>query len=307
MRAHRQSPQADGPRGSAGRAAGARRGVAGGIEADCRRRGFALVELLIVVLMAALMVAIVLPVLAGAGREGRKTACADNLNLAYRGLRQYADAYGGAFPTRGFGANSERFDLIGWRLNREVASAGSNSRNLFLAVRLRFVAPAALVCPNTADEPAARGAAGTEYYDFNVGSGDQYRCRLSYGYHLQFGDRGPGTRGYPLTKDSHPAMAVLADRTPCVTYSGSPYGAGTQADACGIPAGLSADQANSLNHEQRGQNVASVSGRVEWVTAPTAGVDGDNIYTVWSGSDRRGGVIALDSMPRGPDDSFLVP
>ncbi|KKL65082.1 hypothetical protein LCGC14_2158550, partial [marine sediment metagenome] len=164
-----------------------------------------------------------------------------------------------------------------------------------------------LICPNTEDEPAGLRSAVGRHHDFNVGNGGKYKNRLSYSYHLQFTDRKDGTRGYPLRLDSHPLMAVLADRTPLLGYPGAPAGDGVLAGFCGLPAGMTAEGANSLNHEQQGQNVARVAGHVSWVAAPTAGVDGDNIYTVWDGPDRGGGDIALQSMPRGPTDSFLVP
>ena len=102
-------------------------------------------------------------------------------------------------------------------------------------------------------------------------------------------------------------MAVLADRTPCIRYTGLPYGSGTYSIDIGLPPGRPARRANSLNHAGRGQNVAFVDGRVRWAPTPTVGPGGDNIYTVWAGGDRSGGRIAPGSMPRGPTDSFLVP
>jgi hypothetical protein len=100
---------------------------------------------------------------------------------------------------------------------------------------------------------------------------------------------------------------VLADRTPCVPHRGDAYGDGSHAAGAAIPPGRPASRVNSFNHGGRGQNVGFVGGQVSWATVPTVGPEGDNIYTVWLGEDRRGGVISLHSMPKGPTDSFLVP
>ena len=268
---------------------------------------FTLVETLAAVSAAGLLVAVVLPTFSHCRARTRRAMCSRNLHLALTGLSAYAEAHRGAFPTCGYGPGTKRFDVIGWRLTQPRTLAHSNSRNLFLAVRLGFVNPAALVCPDTQDAPAWPGPLGKRHYDFNVGNGDLYTNRLSYSYHLQFRHRSVMQRGYPLTTASEPGMAVLADRNPCLRYSGRPWGAGTAADSVGIPPGLVAAAANSRNHAGRGQNVAFIDGRVQWAAAPTVGLGGDNIYTAWSGSDHADGTITHLSMPRGPTDSFLVP
>ena len=285
-----------------------------------RPRGFTLIELIFVVALIALLVTMLLPVLAETRWQGRRAGCMGNLKSATNGLLTYANTADnrGRLPTRGFGWDTQRFDLIGWDLTVEAAGTNvhSNSRNLFLAVRLRHLQPAALVCPNTNDEPAALGGSGDTYYDFNVGNGADYRSKLSYSHHLQFGDRDADTPGYPLTNASDSRMAVLADRTPCASYPGIAAGTGCFADTVGIPAGASASEIRSHNHDDRGQNVAFMDARVEWHTTATVGPDEDNIYTVWDDADhdgqwqpdeRKNGIISEASMPAGQMDCFLVP
>jgi hypothetical protein len=254
------------------------------------------------------LVVVILPALARSGWQRRRAGCAVNLSRATTGMLLYAQDNHGAFPSRGFGPRTRRFDVVGHRAWRRVWLDHNNSRNLFLAVRLKYVTPESLICPETEDRPAPLGVGDTRYYDFNVGNGWEYVSLFSYSYHLQFRRRDPDTPGYPLTSRSHPLMPLLADRTPLLTYaSGKMWGSGCVSDGCGVPVGVAADRANSRNHRQTGQNVARVAGNVEWADAPTAGVDGDNIYTVWDGPDRAAGAIHLNSMPRGPTDSFLVP
>ena len=272
-----------------------------------RLRGFTFVEMLAAVSAAGVLVAVVLPTLGSRRAKTRRAVCTRNLQLASSGLSAYAQAYGGALPTCGYGPGTKRFDVIGWRFTQRRSLAHSNSRNLFLAVRGLFVDPAALICPETDDQPAWLGPPTRPYHDFNVGHGDYYTNRFSYSYHLQFRDRSIGERGYPLTTASEPGMAVLADRNPCLSYSGRAWGSGSAADSVGAPPGVDASAANSRNHAGRGQNVAFLDGHVRWAAAPTVGPDGDNIYTVWFGSDRANGEITYRSMPRGRTDCFLVP
>ena len=209
------------------------------------RSAFTFPELVIVAAAAGVLVAVVCPTLSRCRSLTRRAGCQRNLTLALHGLRLYAEDHGGAFPTCGFGAGTRRFDVIGWRLTRRVRVAHSNSRNLFLAVRVGFVRPGMLICPATEDVPASPGPPARPYHDFNVGRGPDYRNKLSYSYHLQFRRRSRAAEGYPLTTRSDPSLAVLADRTPCVRYPGAGYGSGTMARCVGIPAGVSARRANS--------------------------------------------------------------
>lgn len=280
-----------------------------------RYTGFTLVELLIVVSIIALLITMVLPALGRVRFLTRRAVCAANLNGAVKGLNLYTGEYEGKFPTCGYGPRTTRFDVIGAYKDRWLETADSNSRNLFLAVRPSetgqreaFISPDSLLCPATDAVPADVASPGDNapYYDFNVGTKENYKSKLSYSYHLQFSKRNNGPRGYPLVQASHSDMAVLADKNPNVLYPGETVNGGVKASKIEI-----AEKPNSPNHEHEGQNVAYKDGRVEWQTVPTAGVENDNIYTVWSGSgddqDKVGGTIDAASMPAGRTDSFLVP
>lgn len=271
-----------------------------------RATAMSIVEALAVAAMLAVGAVLVLPVLGGLRLRIDQGSCRRQLQLASAALRQYASANAGAFPTCGYGPGTVDFSVIGWNVDQQARQANSNSRNLFLAVRLKYVQPRMLVCPATDDEPAPLRGAGSTYHDFAVGSGQGYRNRLSYSYHLQFAGR-KGQPGCPIRADSPPGMALLADRSPMLVYPGGPVGGGTVAQYVGLPAATPAEWANSFNHNCAGQNVAFVDGRVLWFDRPTAGVDDDNIYTVWLGPDRQGGDVDRASMPQGPTDSFLVP
>ncbi|HET6428705.1 MAG TPA: type II secretion system protein [Phycisphaerae bacterium] len=270
--------------------------------------GMTLVEQACVLACSGVLVAVILPALARSGWQARRAGCAANLSRAAGGMLLYASDNGGAFPQVHVGPKVWRFDVIGLQAWRAFPHGISNSRNLFHAVRLEYVTPASLICPDTEDRPAPLHVNGKACHDFAVGHGADYVGRFSYSYHLQFSRRSDGVPGYPLTASADPAMALLADRTPFVAYtSGLKCGDGCSADACGVPVGIAAQRANSRNHRQAGQNVARITGAIEWADAPAVGVAGDNIYTVWAGEDRSAGRIDIQSMPAAPTDSFLVP
>lgn len=296
-------------------------------------RGFTVIELVAVVAIIALLATMLLPVLGQVRWVARRSVCMGQLRSAIDGLLSYASSASnkGYLPTRGF--KDTQFDVIGRALTSErglvivldewqYRPADSNSRNLFLAVRLKHIQPGLLVCPNTEDKPAATASEGQTHYDFDVDVAGTYESKLSYSYHLQFTDRDDGTPGYPLTNSSDTRMAVLADRNPFVIYRDADgntnrlSGGGFEAVDVSIPTGVLASGVNSPNHDGRGQNVAFRDGRVKWTEAPTVGPDArmisgqdhsDNIYTVWDDDDHTDGTIAGDSMPEHELDCFLVP
>ncbi|KKL08452.1 hypothetical protein LCGC14_2575730, partial [marine sediment metagenome] len=168
---------------------------------------FTLIELLVVVAIVTLLVTIIMPTLGRALVLARRAICGTNLASAVKGMALYGTENNAKFPNRGY-RDTTRFDVIGADLKNDPDSANSNSRNLFLAVRLGFINPDLLNCPATEDEPVdLTNSDGDIYYDFNCGTGSSYKSKLSYSYHLQFLSHEGGPRGYPLLQKSSADMA----------------------------------------------------------------------------------------------------
>ena len=65
------------------------------------RRGFTLVELLVVIAVVAVLAAMLLPVLSRARESARKAACQSNLRQIGTAFRLYASDYDGLYPCNG--------------------------------------------------------------------------------------------------------------------------------------------------------------------------------------------------------------
>jgi hypothetical protein len=63
---------------------------------------------------------------------------------------------------------------------------------------------------------------------------------------------------------------------------------------------------NSYNHEREGQNVGYRDGSVAWATTPSAGPDGDNIWT-YGGSGVDNVTNLITAHPASRRDSFMFP
>lgn len=64
-----------------------------------RRRGFSLIELLVVISIIAILVGMLMPALAAARNAAVKIACASNLRQIGMGVQMYCDQFNDMFPT----------------------------------------------------------------------------------------------------------------------------------------------------------------------------------------------------------------
>ncbi|MCL4693566.1 MAG: prepilin-type N-terminal cleavage/methylation domain-containing protein [Candidatus Hydrogenedentes bacterium] len=65
-----------------------------------RKRGFSLIELIVVIAIIAILMALILPALARARESARRTVCASNLKQMGEIFRMFADEYDGDWPPR---------------------------------------------------------------------------------------------------------------------------------------------------------------------------------------------------------------
>lgn len=292
-----------------------------------RRVGFTLVELVVLLSMAAVLLAVFVPYVRFSREQSHRLTCTDNLRQLNAALRHYVGVNDGYFPRVVYDAESrpDAWTAFTGADDGDAFASGSGvmandvTASLWLLVREGMLqSTGVFVCPSTSDrrdpltddlgqrvEPRQRG---------------NFRGRenLSYSYAQPFSS----APGYRLNEFRDPYFVLLADRNPG-------RAGGADVTAVRWDDGPSRRRwGNSRNHGGAGQSVLYASGVVEFVDSPFVGARydpaspaGDNIYTAllrrgpgreWpTGSDlpppSSPGVIGEDVGPAWGNDTFLVP
>jgi len=276
-----------------------------------KKKGFTLVELLVVIAIIALLMGILMPALARVRQIAFRMVCGTNLSGIGKAMLIYSNDYDDELPRAG-GRNSTWNTIIpSWlAANRFTAyglaadgsgGTGTISSCFYLLVKYAEVTPKSFICKGdsgtTEFKPADEGAGDRELIDlWDFGPEATKHC--SYSYHLPFGL-------YALTTSSEPGMAVAADRNP---FIGSPAAEAKDLTLFNPDGGRETIKVgNAITHQEDGQNVLFLDGHVGFEKVSFCGINDDNIYTYWDGSDiRRGGLPTLASLPGDRTDSLLV-
>ena len=237
-------------------------------------------EMIAVAAMVLIGVSLAIPVLTNTREEAMRLACQSNLSTAGRAFFQYASDNIGNMP-RGLIAPNSTWYNIGHTTN-DIQPVKSNSANLYLIARNRYIDPSNLVCPSYTY--AAKGMTA-DMYDWPDAQS------VSYSYQNQFAKD-------PLKIQNSPRMVVLADRNPRFNIAN-----GTRQRL--IYLNRKPDSAPSLNHTDHGQNVLFADGSAWWANHPvmdTGMLSSDNIWLADGVEEYNG-----NETPSSANDVFLVP
>ena len=279
------------------------------------KKGFTLVELLVVVWILMLLVALIMPALSKAREAAQRAACAANLSSIGRAMIIYCNDNNRKYPRAGY------FGLSGWSTRGYTVNFDSKGRpwgpeddatitsSLYLLVKYADVTPSRFVCGG---DEWARAFDISKLMNFEGGRdkrglwdfGDTPGQHCSYAYHMPYmferlddgNDMDDGNDivmdSYSLSSESDPESPVCADRNPYLDRNAESYidGADPYEDAPwwnrNYVVGCYEDPdltGNSALHKREGQNVLFVGGHVKFCKYPNVGIYNDNIWKCWRG------------------------
>jgi prepilin-type N-terminal cleavage/methylation domain-containing protein/prepilin-type processing-associated H-X9-DG protein len=274
-----------------------------------KRKGFTLVELLVVITIIGMLAALLLPAVYQALELANRASCANQLRQIGQAAHTYATSHRQRWPDA-FTSESKEWGDVGNTRSDQVATddyatisnpdqeptdnqgtpIDSNTANLWRLITSQGLTPDIFVCPSTKMQSDKRVVRYDTVRDF---AGENF---VSYSYQNVFG-------AYALTETGAAqatALAVAADANPMRRdfWSGASGGVNDGATDLKLnenPKFIESDttepwndsktdgitdawQLNSPNHKFEGQNVLYLDGHVEWQSHPYCGPQFDNIW-----------------------------
>ena len=272
-----------------------------------KRKGFTLVELLVVIGIIALLVSILMPALSKAREMAKRIKCSSNLKQCGIAFALYQLDFDESYPYHGPLSKSKGFGY--WeRSNRwkEKGLAGvhkdtwgSVMRSLYLTVKYNDMVPEVFVCPSSNETPLDFADA----IENNTSQPDSWSDLGSWmnESHFSYAYNDPWNRRFSSSQATA-SHAIMADQSPKFDGSGdndvegdvkNPDGVAQEdADVSYLITGVDEDTdfqddvggmiLNSPNHGFHGQAVLYGDSHVKYRRKAICGMGNDNIYSFWS-------------------------
>jgi len=269
---------------------------------NARRRGSALVAMIVLISLAAFGAGLLLPAIGKSRETANRVKCASNLRQIGMAIQLYASDNRGAYPRTKFVAADKVIPDVtnGGADSADPFAAGNTvpancvPSAIFLLLRTEDIASAVFVCPSAIKTPDPENNA-TRRSNFT-----DLKQNLSYSYANPYPDNGALARGYKLTNALDAGFVVAADLNPGATVGSKVLGVTMMSRAVELA------WANSRNHQLAGQNVLFADGHVEFDATVFVGENQDNIYCRGMGGPNASKDDIVNS-PKDKDDSVLLP
>jgi prepilin-type N-terminal cleavage/methylation domain-containing protein/prepilin-type processing-associated H-X9-DG protein len=286
-----------------------------------RKKGFTLLELIIVILTICILLAILYPVKIKAKKIAQRIICGTNLQCLGTAMVVYANDYNDNFPQLGKGtwAKELGYSFEDNEFNPfDYEGSCTITSSLYLLIREADVSPKSFICPESNqtefDGRNSKNLDIVELWDFGS---DPYP-HVSYAYHNPYGQFPPNfirIASFAIAADMNPWMLNgdfvskgASDQPPQIIDVNDPE---TWKRGNATP-----HRSNKTFEKQEGQNILFGDGHVSFENQPNVGVKNDNIYTFWSTEedptkqDRQGGTAptnrSAENDAKSSTDSFLA-